>query len=504
MVDVAQVFLAVAAITLVGYLSNRLFEVSRFPDIPLLLLLGLLLGPLNRLAVPHGFGISELADVLNPDILRGVTPFISGLALVVILFDSGLRLDFRDFRKSIGPALVHTLPIFLLTVLGIAAIGHWVLGMEPLVASVLGVALSNVGQTVSAAVMRAMRIPEEAKSIGFVEMAIYDLISIPILVSMFVLAGAGLGGDVVGMSVRSFGQLVSVSLMLGAVSGLLWVYALRRLHGHPNSYMLTLAVLLAVYALNRYLGGSGAVSVLIFGIVIGNREIILRRLHGEKVDDDEEQKVLAFHSEITFFVRTVFFLFLGVSFSIGTGIAWPVSTSIPLLSSLNGRALLFGIGIALVFAWFILARWISIHAVSMRIRPSTKSLIPVFGHGLGTAVLATLPFVTPEYQPGTGFYELFHRWEPVFVNMAFLVILLTVVASSILIFVQERQHGRPPPDTAPAPRSPGAASGPTPKPVRPANFVPDKPAPKQPSAATYPDAVRAPPPKSARRPPKGR
>ena len=35
----------------------------------------------------------------------------------------GMELDFLAFRRSLGPALLHTLPILLLTVLGIAVLG---------------------------------------------------------------------------------------------------------------------------------------------------------------------------------------------------------------------------------------------------------------------------------------------------------------------------------------------------------------------------------------------
>jgi potassium/hydrogen antiporter len=440
MADVATVFFALAAITFMGFLAGRVFERTRFPDIPIILGVGLLLGPVNRLLVESGSGFQPLADTLTLDLLRAVGPYMSGFALVVILFEAGMKLDFHAFRRSMGLAFLHTAPIFLLTVAGLSAVAHYVFGMPVLVAVVLGVALSNVGQTVSAAIMRNMRIGEQAKTIGFIEMAIYDMVSIPILVALFAFAD-GTGGAALGASVQGFAQLISISAVLGGLGGLLWIFVLRRLEDHPHSYMVTLAMLLTVYAANQTLGGSGAVSVLLFGLVVGNRTTLLTFL-GRKPAPPESAKVQTFHDEVTFLVRTVFFLYLGMVFRLDLRGNWPVASGIPGLSSLSGTGSLFAVGIALLLAWFVASRWISIHAVSMRLDPETRGLVPVFGHGLGTAVLTTLPFVALQYEPGTRFHDLFSPWEPVFLNAALLVILLTVTLSSLLVWLQERAAER--------------------------------------------------------------
>jgi potassium/hydrogen antiporter len=488
--DVTALFFAVAGVTVLGFVAGRVFERTRFPDIPLLLGAGLLLGPVNRLATEHGVGIQALADALDPETLRAAAPFMSGLALVVILFDAGLKIEFAQFRRSLAPALLHTMPIFLLTVAGLAAIGIYVMGMPPIVAVVLGVALSNVGQTVSAAILRTMRVSQETRSIGFVEMAIYDTISIPILVALFAFAD-GAGSAALGDSLQRFVQVTSISLVIGGAAGTFWSFALRRLEDHPNSYMLTLALLLAVYAGTNVLGGSGAVAVLLFGLVVGNRASLLRFLHRRAPPaPPPSEKVQAFHDEITFLVRTVFFLFLGANFRLDLAGAWPVTSRIPFLAPLDHRAALFVLAVMLLVLWFMLARWLAIQLVSARLRPETRFLIPIFGHGLGTAVLATLPFVAPQYIEGTPFHALFAPWEPVFVNAALVIIVVTVTLSSLLVWRQER--GRPDPaPPAPAPARPAApATGAAPAPARHPTPPPARP------------PARAPAPKAPPRPPR--
>ncbi|HUR62782.1 MAG TPA: cation:proton antiporter [Candidatus Thermoplasmatota archaeon] len=438
MVDVAPVFLGLAALTLAGFGAGRVFERTRFPDVPLLLALGLLVGPVNRWAAARGWGSTDLASALAPQRLHDWAPFIAGLALVVLLFDSGMQLDFQAFRRSLGHAVMHTFPIFLLTVLAVTCVAHVLLGMPWLVAAALAIAFVNVDQAVSAGTLKGLRVGEDLRAIYFVEMALYDLLTIPILVALIKVAGGIDAGFPMGEVLRDFAAMLSVSFAIGLVGGIFWLYALRRLHHHPNSYMLTFAMTLGVYGLSQVLGGSGALSILLFGLLIGNREALLRRFGHVRAVDAEHEKVQSFHDEITFFVRTLFFLFLGISFRLGSDARWPVP--LPHFAWLGtGDALAIAAAVLLVAA-IVAARYVPVRLSALG-HPKRMGLFPVFGRGLDTAVLATLPFLAVSYVEGSAYHALFSPWEPVFVNLALLVILLTVLVSSLLVFVRDRSLG---------------------------------------------------------------
>lgn len=432
MASAAPVFVGIAALTFAGFLAGRFFERTRFPDIPILLGLGLLIGPVNRWLVARGTGSDALAKALTLDNLHDVAPFIVGLALVVLLFDSGMELDFRSVKRSLGPAALHTLPIFLFTVLGVMVVAHLVFGMPILLAGMLGIALVNVDQTVSAGILPHLRISDDLRTTYTVEMALYDLAAIPFVVALIEAAG---GGEGLGGGVPGFAALVSVSLALGLLGGLAWIYALRGLAGHPHSYMLTFSTTLVIYGAAEVLGGSGPLSILLFGLLVGNRAWILRRFGHIRQIDHEHEKVQAFHDEIAFFVRTLYFLFLGAGVTAGAA-AWP-GEPLPGLRMLGGSAL-FVIASLAIIGTVILARWVPVRLAAIG-RPERKALYPVFGRGLDTAVLATLPFVAAAYVPGTSYFAELSPWQPVFVNLAFLAILLTVFASSVLVFFQERK-----------------------------------------------------------------
>lgn len=461
----AFAFLAAAAVIAVGYAAGRLAQATRFPDVPALLLLGLALGPVNRVLVGYGYGSEGLAEFLAPDRLLEMAPFVSGLALVVILFEAGLGMEARQIRTSLGPALRIALPVLLVSSAAVAAVGHWVFGMPPVVAVVLGVALSNVGQTVSTALLRRMDLDGNTRSIGLVEMALYDILSVPILVSLFhVAGGTASGGELWSTALRGFAQTASISLVVGGVAGVLWILALGKLRGHPHSYMLTMAMLLAVYSATEELGGAGAVSVLLFGLLVGNRPSLLRLVRRRYEPEGEEAKVQEFHEEVAFVVRTAFFLFLGLSFTLGLRDQWPVDSPLPELSLLDHQAALFGLGAAFVLVLLPLVRALVIPVVSVG-HPQWRGLVPVFGHGLGTAVLATLPFAWHDFRPGTSFHDNFAPWQPVFLNLAFIVILGSVLFSGLLVFVSSRWPGRNAPPAATAELAAPGDPGPVPEPI---------------------------------------
>ena len=459
-VPVPVVFLAVAAVTLAGFWAGRLFQRTRLPDALPLLLLGLVIGPMNRWASEEGFGWQGLADVMSNDNLQAAAPVIAGLALVVLLFESGMQLDFGAFGRSLGPALWFTIPLYAFTVLGVAVVGHWILGMPLLVAVVLGVALVNVDQTVSTGVLNQMRIDPKMRATYIVEMALYDLISIPLFVSLLGLASGMAGGDDPTGFFRGFATLLSVSLVLGAAGGLLWVFALRRLQGHPHSYMLTFAVMLGTYGLSELLGGSGALSTLVFGLLLGNRAYILRRFGQLRSVDTEHEKVQAFHDEITFFIRTVFFLFLGASFSVGLSGQWEATSRLPFLSGLDRTTGLLVLGAVLILIAIVAARILWTLAVAGKRHPERKQLFPLFGRGLDTAVLATVPFLATAYTQGQAYHDIFDPWKPVFLNISLMTVLLTVVASGLAVYAYERRAG----PTAASPAAPEPPQPPPPPP----------------------------------------
>ena len=80
--DVAVLaFLVAAIIIILGFLGEEFFKRTSIPDPLLLLLLGVLLGPIFQF-----FAQEELL---------AITPYFSALALIIILFDGGLNMNIK-------------------------------------------------------------------------------------------------------------------------------------------------------------------------------------------------------------------------------------------------------------------------------------------------------------------------------------------------------------------------------------------------------------------------
>src|SRR6185437_381897 len=95
---VATNILVVGALVFVAHAFTGIFSRTRVPDVLLLTIIGILLGPVFHLVTPANFG--------------AVGPVFAAITLVIILFEAGLSLDFDVMRGAIRPTLTLTLTNF--------------------------------------------------------------------------------------------------------------------------------------------------------------------------------------------------------------------------------------------------------------------------------------------------------------------------------------------------------------------------------------------------------
>lgn len=111
---------------------------------------------------------------------------------------------------------------------------------------------------------------------------------------------------------------------MGIALGFAWLFALKKVATMSFSYMLTLGIVMIGYAASESLGGSGALSALFFGLILGNEKTIITSL-GQRLNEKTEKISLCvedglkrFEAEIAFLIRTFFFVFLGIIASISS------------------------------------------------------------------------------------------------------------------------------------------------------------------------------------------
>lgn len=437
MVDVVLGFVAIGAIIFIGFFARLIFEKTKIPDILFLVFLGLFLGPflLNMFDV----------ELVPRDILDLVTPAFAALALAMILFDGGLNLSFDLVIRKLKVSIIHTFTAFILTVLTIALVAHFVLGYPISVGLLLGSILGGLSGAVAVTTVRTMRLTEDTKTLLTLESVLSDVLCIVVALAIMEYMKGG-ADDSVGVALGSLSAAFFVGAGMGVVFGVIWLLILTRLYGKPFSYMITLAALLVLYGGVEYAGGSGAMAALVFGIVMGNKDEFAKMFRIQtKFHLDE--RIVQFHSELSFLIRTFFFVLLGLSFSFAIRGQVDVFSHIPFLSDLDYTPTLFLIGAALVFVMIAISRYIN-SFLTIAIHPESKddqtAISTMMGRGVAAAVLATLAFTIPAFTdpaaPGyANYHGLMAPYESQFLNLSFLIILSTVIATTIGVFLSEKR-----------------------------------------------------------------
>jgi cell volume regulation protein A len=91
---------------------------------------------------------------------------------------------------------------------------------------------------------------------------------------------------------------------------MLWLLILDRLTQNEHAYPITLSALLLLYVVVDYLGGSPALGVLAFALVVGNATHIgahIRLSSETRLDEGLRD----FHSQMVFIVKSFFFTYIG-------------------------------------------------------------------------------------------------------------------------------------------------------------------------------------------------
>ncbi|UCD92038.1 MAG: cation:proton antiporter [Methanobacteriota archaeon] len=432
-------FVAVAAIIFIGFFATLIFQRTRVPDLLILVILGLILGPI---ATTY-FGV----ELVPHYILDTVMPYFAALALVIILFDGGLNLNFDLVLRKINIAFIHTMVAFILTIVSVALVAHLILGYPLIIGILLGCVLGGISGAVVITLVRKMKISEETKTVLTLESVLTDVMCIIVALALIEFI---IGTEDPAGAVTSLFAGFSIAFFVGLIFGIAWLRILRRLYGKPFSFMITIAALFLLYGLVEFVGGSGAMSALIFGLVLGNKEEIAR-MFKIKTKFVIDEKIKQFHSELSFVVRTFFFVFIGLVFTLSLSDHMAVTTPIPGLNALNNSAALFILGVIIIFIVLMVTRYLA-SVITTKIHPESRddrfAIWVMMGRGLAAAVLASLPFTIAAFREGTAYFDLMSPYREQFLNIAFLIIVLSVVVTTIgVVSFERRGKGLHPLDT---------------------------------------------------------
>jgi cell volume regulation protein A len=388
-------FLVAAVIIILGFLGEEFFKRTSIPDSILLLLFGVLLGPIFQL-----FAHEQLL---------AITPYFAALALIIILFDGGLNMDIREAIKNSPRALVLAITGWIINVVVTAFLCKVLLGWRLLNGLLLGSIVGGGSSIIVIALIRKLKVTEKIETVLSLESILTDVLC---TVGAFTAMNIILSGEVsLGTALGSVGAAFGVGILVGLGFGIAWLVILEKLKGKPNAYMLTLAMLFLTFVVASNLGGNGALSALFFGLIIGNSRPFARLLKF-RTTVSIDSHVRDFHSQISFLIRSFFFVFTGLLFS---------------LSSFT--SVFIGLFLSFIFLGirFVVVK---MAAVKSELHEYENLMTIMFPRGLAAAVLASLPLTSgvPDSQ--------------VFPEIAFIVILTTIIITTVGVAVIKKRKSR--------------------------------------------------------------
>jgi cell volume regulation protein A len=233
----------------------------------------------------------------NPD----VALLIGSIALVIILFDGGMRTHPDRVRVVLAPsAVLATLGVVLTCgILGVAA--SYLFNLTLLEGLLLGAILSSTDAAAVFSIFQSagLNIKERVASTLEIESGSNDPMAVMLT---FTLVGVLAGQSELNWSLSTvFFQQAVVGAAVGYGAGRLFVLLCRKLPLSAAFFpLLAVSYALLIYGLTNQFGGSGFLAVYLMGFLIGNARL------------PQIQQILRMHDGLAWLSQIIMFLMLGL------------------------------------------------------------------------------------------------------------------------------------------------------------------------------------------------
>jgi Na+/H+ antiporter len=247
---------ALAAVLAIVVAIALLFEVARRIGVPypsLFVIGGLALG-----FVP---GLPRIT--LEPELVLLVF-------LPPLLFEAAVETPARDLRADVWPIARLSVILVLLTMLAVAIVGRFVIGLDWAAAFTLGAILGPTDAIAATSVFRKLGIPRRAATLVEGESLFNDATAL-VAYRTALLAATGAATFVLSDAVAGFAAAVVGGIAIGVVVGAVAALVLRWLDNPPVEVLLSLVIPFVAYLPADRLGLSGVLAAVTAGLIIGNR-----------------------------------------------------------------------------------------------------------------------------------------------------------------------------------------------------------------------------------------
>lgn len=251
--------LTVAFALAAGMVGQALAHHLRLPGIVLLLAIGVALGP-------------DGANIVQPDSLGPALMALVGVAVAIILFEGGLRLDIRRLMRERRPIRQLITIGAVVSALAGAVLAASILGWGWQLSLLFGTLVIVTGPTVVTPLLRRLQIKKPASTVLEAEGVLIDAIgAVTAAVALEIVLQPTDRSLALGIPVIA-GRLF-FGVLIGLVGGGILALLLRVPHVVPEGLenVLTLSFAILVYELaNAMVHETGIAAVAVAGAVVGN------------------------------------------------------------------------------------------------------------------------------------------------------------------------------------------------------------------------------------------
>ena len=256
----------------------------------------------DRFPIPAP-AIFLLAAALAPAVLEDirVVERIGVVALILILFDGGMHVGWRRFRRAWVPITTLGIVGTALTAGVMAAFAHYLFGFDWTTSWILGAALAPTDPAVMFSILGNKQIGGRSGIILEGESGVNDPVGIALMIGMLEFATSDDGS--VSSIATEFMLEMSIGLVVGLGGAALLIQFMRRV-SLPDEGLYPLRALAAagvVYGLASVAHGSGFLAVFIAGLALSD------------LDVPYKAEIRRFHIALSSLAEIVMFVALGLT-----------------------------------------------------------------------------------------------------------------------------------------------------------------------------------------------
>ncbi|MEG4120746.1 sodium:proton antiporter [Microcoleus sp. N9_B4] len=261
----------------------------------------------QRLRIPYVTGLVlaglPITEVLSRRI--GLDPsLVLNLFLPILIFEAAINTDISRLRSTFKPIALLAGPGSIFSSAIIAVLVKFGLGLDWIPALLIGVILANTDTVSMIAVFKEIRVPSRLSTIVEGETLFNDAAALVSFNLILVVYATGSLTVVGGLK-----ELLVVALgggLVGVILGYLSLPIFVRLNDPLSSLLLTVALALGTFQIGQFLGVSGAVAVVIAGLIFGNLGLSRSTSASDRIT------LLSFWEYAGFGVNTFIFLLIGI------------------------------------------------------------------------------------------------------------------------------------------------------------------------------------------------